>query len=100
MPELRQWCIQANANVARLEPSEENYFDYWLAIATLERGQPIKLPVKLADYHKEALKDEKTGKRKKINSSVALNKRDGIWWLTLTFDEEVGMQIAHDAPIV
>ncbi len=28
MPELRQWCIQANANVAKLEPSEDSSFDY------------------------------------------------------------------------
>ncbi len=28
IPTLRQWCIQANANVAKLEPSEESTFDY------------------------------------------------------------------------
>jgi transposase len=94
IPTLRQWCIQANANVAKLEPSEESSFDYWLTIATLEKGHPIKIPVKLADYHKEALKD------KKLNSSVSLNKRNGDWWLTVTFDEEVAIQTLPDAPVV
>ncbi len=46
-----------------------------------------------------ALKDEKTGKRKEINSSVSLNKRDGIWWLSLTYDEEIAVQTEASAPI-
>jgi hypothetical protein len=94
IPTLREWCIHANVNVAKLEPSEESTFDYWLTIATLEKGHPIKIPVKLADYHKKALKD------KKINSSVALNKRDHAWWLTLTYDEEVAISTVPDAPVV
>jgi len=28
IPMLREWCIQANANVAKLEPSETSLFDY------------------------------------------------------------------------
>jgi transposase len=94
IPTLRQWCIQANANVAKLEPSEDSTFDYWLTIATLEKGHPIKIPVKLADYHKEALKE------KKLNSSVSLNKRNGTWWLSVTYDEEVAVSTAPDAPVV
>jgi transposase len=94
IPTLREWCLQTNANVAKLEPSEESTFDYWLTVATLEKGHPIKIPVSLADYHKEALKE------KKINSSVALNKRKSAWWLTVTYDEEVKVQTAPDAPVV
>src|SRR5262249_26967957 len=29
-PVLKELCIQANANVALLEPSEDSKFDYWL----------------------------------------------------------------------
>lgn len=94
IPTLRAWCIQANANVARLEPSEDSSFDSWLTVATLEKGHPIKIPVKLADYHKEALKE------KKLNSSVSLNKRNGDWWLTVTYDEEVAVKTTPDAPVV
>ena len=94
IPTLREWCIQANANVAKLEPSEDSSFDYWLTIATLSKGHPIKIPVKLADYHKEALKG------KKLNSSVSLNKRNGAWWLTVTYDEEIAVSTSLDAPVV
>jgi transposase len=94
IPTLREWCLQTNTNVARLEPSEDSSFDSWLTIATLEKGCPIKIPVTLADYHKEALKG------KKLNSSVSLNKRDNAWWLTVTYDEEIAVKTAPDAPVV
>ncbi len=94
IPTLREWCIQTNANVAKLEPSEDSSFDYWLTAATLEKGHPMKIPVKLADYHKEALKE------KKLNSSVSLNKRNGDWWLTVTYDEEIAISTSPDAPVV
>jgi transposase len=94
IPTLREWCMQANANVAKLEPSEESTFDYWLTVATLEKGHPIKIPVKLAGYHKEALKE------KKLNSSVSLNKRNGEWWVTVTYDEDIAVSTAPDAPVV
>src|SRR5258708_18087663 len=100
VPTLREPCIQANVNVVKLETSQESSFDYWLTISTLEKGQPIVVPVKLADYHKEQLMDAKTHQRKKLNSGVQLNKRDGAWWLTLSYDEEVKVETAPDAPVV
>ena len=100
VPTLRQPCIQANVNVVKLEPSRESTYDYWLTISTLSKGQPIVVPVKLAAYHKEQLTDPKTGKIKKLNTSVQLNQRDGVWWLTLSYDEEVPVQTPPDAPIV
>src|SRR5262249_28348435 len=39
-------------------------------------------------------------KRKAINSSVTLNKRNGDWWLMISYDEEVAVQTAPDAPVV
>src|SRR6266567_6778191 len=51
-PTLRQICIQANINVIVLEPAQDSTFDYWLRISTLERHHPIRVPVKLADYHR------------------------------------------------
>jgi transposase len=50
--------------------------------------------VKLAEYHKEVLRG------KQINSSVTLNKRDGSWWLSLTYDEEIPIGTPPDAPVV
>lgn len=100
VPTLRALCIQANVNVVKLEESRDSTYDYWLTISTLEKGQPIQVPVKLAAYHKEALTDPKTHQVKKLNSSVQLNKRDGVWWLTLSSDEEVTVQTPPDAPVV
>lgn len=71
VPELRVITIQANVNVVKLEPSKESTFDYWLHLATLEKGQPLRLPVKLAAYHQKALKD------RTLNTSVVLHKRRG-----------------------
>ncbi len=94
IPVLRQTCIQANVNVVALEASHGSTFEYWLRISTLERHHPIRLPVKLSDYHREALAG------KTINSSVTLNKRDHVWWLTLTYDEVVSVQTDPDMPVV
>ena len=100
VPVLRVPCIQANANVVKLEPSQDSTYDYWLSISTLEKGQPIAVPVNLSAYQKETLTDPKTHQLRKLNSSVQLNKREGVWWLTLSYDEEVTIQTPPDAPVV
>jgi len=94
LPLLRVPCIQANANVVVVEPSEDSTFDYWLRISTLDKGHPLRIPVKLASYHRKAL-DGRT-----LNTSTILHKRNGVWWLTLSFDEDVPLQTAVAAPRV
>ncbi|HLQ30121.1 MAG TPA: transposase [Ktedonobacteraceae bacterium] len=94
VPTLRQTCIQANANVVVLEPSQDSTFDYWLKISTLDFRKLLLVPVKLADYHREVLKG------KTLNTSVTLNKRDDGWWLTLSFDQVIPIQTKPDAPVV
>jgi len=100
VPTLQQTCIQANANVVKCKPSHDSTFDYWLTISTLAFRQQLFVPVKLSNYHIEVLTDPKTGKRRTINSSVTLNKRDGAWWLTLSYDEMVTVQTPPDAPVI
>src|SRR5260370_16309186 len=97
---LARTLHSGQCNVVKLEPSQESSFDYWLTVSTLEKGQPIVVPVKLADYHKEQLTDAKTHQRKKLNSGVQLNKRDGVWWLTLSYDEEVQGETTPQSPLV
>jgi Putative transposase DNA-binding domain len=94
VPTLQQMCIQANANVVKLESSEDSSFDYWLKISTLDFRKLLYVPVKLADYHREVLKG------KTINTSVQLNKRAGGWWLTLSYVEAVTVQREPEAPVV
>jgi len=95
VPVLKQPCIQANVNVVALEASQDSTFDYWLRISTLEKRNPVRVPVKLSDYHRQMLAG------KTLNSSVQLNRRkDGSWWLTLSYDEVVTVQTAPDAPVI
>ncbi len=94
VPTLKETCIQANANVVVLEPSADSTFDYWLRISTLEFRKLLWVPVKLADYHRQALEG------KTINSSVQLNKREDGWWLTLSYDEAVMVQTEPDTQVV
>ncbi len=101
VPTFRQTCIQANANVVALEPAHDSSFDYWLQISTLQFRKPLLIPVKLAAYHKEQITDPKTGKVRKLNTSVQLNKReDGVWWLTLSYDETVTVHTEPNAPVI
>ena len=91
IPEVRVPCIQANANVVVVEKSQDSTFDYWLRISTLDKGNPLRVPVKLASYHKQTIAG------RTLNTSTTLHKRKGNWWLTLSFDEDVPLQTAPEA---
>jgi transposase len=93
-PTLKQTVIQANANVVVLEPSEDSTFDYWLRISTLDKRTPIRLPVKLAPYHRRLL----DGKR--INTSMTLTRKPSGWWLTLTINEHIAATTTDESPVV
>jgi Putative transposase DNA-binding domain len=94
IPTLRQTCIQATVTVATIEPAQDSTFDYWLTISTLAFRKQLLIPVKLAAYHREALKD------KTINTSMTLNKRGDEWWLTLSYDQVVQVHTEPSAPVV
>src|SRR5260221_10620931 len=91
---LRVPVIQSNANVVVVELSKDSTFDYWLRVSTLDKGTPLRVPVKLASYPKQVLKE------RTINPSTTLHKRNGVWWLTLSFDEDVPLQTEPSAPLV
>lgn len=92
VPTLTAVVLRANANVVkdadakkvvRLEAAEGTTFDFWLQIATLAPRQPILVPVRLSDYHREALSERER------NTSVELSRRSGQWWLTVSITERV-----------
>jgi hypothetical protein len=93
-PVLKETVIQANANVALLQPAPQGSFDYWLRLSTLEQGQPVFLPVKLAIYHRQALAG------KQLASSTTLTRKQDGWWLTLAYDEQVKVETPKDAPVI
>jgi putative transposase-like DNA-binding protein/probable transposase len=93
-PTLKKTAIQANSNVALLQPSQETSFAYWLRVSTLEKGQPIFVPVVLSAYHQRMLGGQR------LDSSVTLIRKADGWWLTLTYEEEVPLQTPPHAPVV
>ncbi|KPV54515.1 hypothetical protein SE17_03235, partial [Kouleothrix aurantiaca] len=93
-PTLKQTVMQTNANVVALELSEDSTFDYWLRISTLDKGSPIRLPIKLAAYHRRQL----DGKR--INTSMTLTRKLSGWWLTLTLNEQIAATTTDESPVV
>jgi hypothetical protein len=93
-PILKTVVIQANANVVALEPSKDSSFDYWLKISTLEAGQPIRVPIRLARYHRRMLAGRVP------NTSVTLTRKASGWWLTLTIHERVEPTTTDQSPVV
>jgi Putative transposase DNA-binding domain len=93
-PTLKQRVMVANVNVVALEPSQESTFDYWLRISTLDKGTPIRLPVKLSAFHRRQL----DGKR--INTNMTLRRKPSGWWLTLTVDEQIAATTTDESPVV
>lgn len=93
-PLLKEPVIQASANVALLQPAQDSSFDYWLRVSTLEKGQPVFLPLKLAAYHRQILAT------KTLNTSTMLARKADGWWLTLSYDEEITVATPKDAPVI
>ena len=84
-PVLHNVCIQANANVVKLERSRTPGFDYWLKISTLDKGHPIRIPLTLYRRAKEALQ-----RYPKLCTGITLNKREGRWYATLVVEKPNG----------
>jgi len=99
-PVLRNVTIQANANVVVIEPSRSPTFDYWLRISTLDKGHPIRIPLKLYDRARETLKEGT------LCSGVTLNRQNGQWYATFVVDlpnskaEALGRRVGVDIGIV
>jgi IS605 OrfB family transposase len=80
-PLLRNICLQANANVVVIEPSETPTFDFWLRISTLEAGKPIRVPLTLYGRAKETIAEFP-----KLCTGVTLNRREGQWYATFVVE--------------
>lgn len=80
-PVLSTMCIQANANVVVLEPSETPTFDYWLRVSTLDKGHPVRVPVRLYGNAKNIL-----AQYEKLCRGVTLNQRDGQCYATVVVE--------------
>jgi len=93
-PVLKTVVIQANVNVVALEPSEDSSFDYWLKISTLQARRPIRVPIRLARYHRRMLAGRVP------NTGVSLTRKASGWWLTLTVDQHIEPTTTEQSPVV
>lgn len=71
--------LALDAKVAELSVSKEGYFDYWIKLATMEKGKPVYLPLKSNDYFENI--DGKLANFVQINSD-----RNGALSLSLIKD--------------
>ena len=62
--------------------TNSNLFDYWVKIATLDKGKPILTPIKSYQYAKQYFKNWQLLKGGRIL------KRNNNWFLELTFEKE------------
>jgi hypothetical protein len=83
---------QISPNGGSESPSNKQQASAGWWLPALEKGHPPRIPVKLAPSHKNVLKD------RTLKTSVALHKRRGAWWLTVSFDDEPALQTTADAP--
>jgi hypothetical protein len=84
-PVLKAICIQANTNVVKLEKSDTPAFDFWLKISTLDKGQPVEVPLTLYKRAKAAIAEYPT-----LCTGVTLNQREGRWYATLVVERKGG----------
>jgi Putative transposase DNA-binding domain len=89
-PLLAALCIPANANVCMLEPARTTTFDYWLRLSTLDKGQPVRVPIRLYAHARQALA---AGGR--LCSGVTLNKQKGRWYATFVIEYQGTKQTAR-----
>ncbi len=71
IPVIKKNVMMLNNNVCSVEQSK-NTFDYWLKISTLERGNPVLIPIKSYDYFQ--LKDGKI--KNAIQVTIRNNKAE------------------------
>lgn len=64
----------------------KNSFDYWVKIATLNKGRPIYIPIKSYDYANKYFENWNLVKGAK------LIKRENDWQLVLTFEKNAPVQ--------
>jgi hypothetical protein len=76
VPTLRQPCIQANANVIKLELSTDSTFDYWLKISTLAKGHLLLVPITFSAYHQEQQQRDIEQARRSLVVDAFLRRRD------------------------
>ncbi len=82
-PKLRNPSLVLDYRFIELQESKSSKeFDFWVKIATLNKGKPISLPIKSYEYAKQYFKDWH------LLKGGRLLKQNNNWFLELTFQKE------------
>jgi len=82
-PKLRNPSLILDYRFLELQKSKNsNSFDYWLKIATLDKGKPILIPIKSYNYAQQYFKNWQ------LLKGGRLLKQNNNWFLELTFQKE------------
>ena len=61
-PNIKRINLQLDSKVAKIETKKENKaveYDYWIKLSTLEKGNPIYLPIKSNNYFENIVRKNK-----------------------------------------
>ena len=95
LPHLTSTVLLAENDVATLRHAEDTAtFPFWLRVSTLTAGTRIDLPVTLAKYHLDQLRE------RDIDSDVSLLRRETGWWLQLSFHDQPAVTSDATSPAV
>ena len=81
IPELTKPSMVLSNKFISIEKSR-NSFDYWIKISTLDRGNPIRIPIKSYDHA------NKYFRRWSLVNGGRLIKSNGQWFVQLAFQRE------------
>ena len=81
-PKLRNLSLVLDNRFIKIEKAKNSTFDYWIKIATLNKGKPILIPFKSYDYANSYFENWQLAK------GGRLLKHEGKWFLVLTFEKE------------
>jgi len=82
-PKLNNLSLVLDYRFIELQASKNsNSFNYWVKLATLNKGKPILIPIKSYQYAKQYFKNWQ------LLKGGRLLKKEGNWFLELTFEKE------------
>jgi len=81
LPEFDGALILDNRFI-KIEKAKTSIFDYWVRMATLNKGYPVLIPIKSYNYANEYLQDWQ------LVNGGRIGQEDNNWFLLLTFEKE------------
>ena len=82
MPRLRRPSLVLDQRFIRVEKSS-NSFDYWIRISTLDKGHPVRIPIKSYDHANKYFK-----RWNLVSGGRLLRDDDGNWFIQLVFQKK------------